>query len=207
MKKVLVILLAAMVVLAFGATAFAYAPAYDFEQYKEAGKYTESPYCKVLRTGSFEYYCNDPPDVKYTNHVSLAQWIYVKSTSTRMDWRVLKPGNYFTDSIHLEFNSNGKVDVVLSGFDDLTNAEGDVIEKYYWFGNTAPPTNIGMWYPASEMNIDFFIPEDEKHEICYLTLWEKIHVEPCDSACEYENSGMITFELKEQKDWIWIVGV
>lgn len=205
MKKILVILLAATVVLAFGAAAFAQVPAYDFEQYKEAGKYTESPYCKVLRTGSFEYYCNDPPDVTYTNYANVAQWIYVKSSSTKMEWWVLKPGNYFTDSIHLEFNSNGEVDVLLSGFGPLVNPEGDEIEKYYWFGKTAPPTDIGQWYEASTMPVDFFVPEDEDHEICYLTLWEKIHVGDCDSACEYVNEGTITFELKEQKDWIWKV--
>jgi len=202
MKKILVILLAATVVLAFAATAFA-DWAYDFEQYETPGTYPSTTLCKVVRTGSSTYDCNGPvPPVYYTNYASVAQWIHLHASSTRMDWQVLKPGNYFTDSVHLEFNSNGDVDIILAGFGNLVNAEGDEILKYYWLGLGFPPTDISNWYPAGTINADYLIPEDQNHEICYVTLWEKIHVVPCNSACEYWNTGTITFELKEQKDWV-----
>jgi len=150
-------------------------------------------------SGCYSSYCNGVKRViPVTISASIAQWALVKLNATDIEWRVLKPGDYYINGIIARLQSNGDLFVDYEGFEDLVNDEGDSLETYYAL---AP----GAWVRAEDLNDDDdLVEENIAHEPVEFTLYNRIVVMECDSACEYEdpNGAVITVVLNEQKPWV-----
>lgn len=159
---------------------------------------------RAWKTGGYQSYCNKDRCVDVQIYASVAQWMKLYFEATDLHWRVLKPGVYAVDGIAFHLGSNGDVGVTFSGFDNLKNVEGDIIETWYaalQLGSPAPGPD--SWVPAVRLNdLQLTIPEDQTHVDYSYQLWNKIKVIPCDSACWYKNEGKICFKLLEQKRWV-----
>ncbi|GAI45181.1 unnamed protein product, partial [marine sediment metagenome] len=159
----------------------------------------------------FNYSCNGEyvdsgnmtaVDVEFEFHASVAQWVQLKVNATRIDWKVIKPGEYLAPPIFFEYKSNGNLIFESEGFGDMTGEDGDVIETYFAYKFLG--TSDG-WIRAADFNRQPFsrsVPEDECHNWNTLKLVQKIIVGDCVSACEYEAGGTIQVILAEQKPWL-----
>lgn len=155
---------------------------------------------KASLSGCYSSYCNEEERVIPINiSASIAQWALVSLNATDIEWRVLKPGDYYIDGIHATLQSNGDLYIDYEGFENLVNDEGDTLETYYAL---AP----GAWVTAAALNNDDdLVEESMTHEPVTFTLYNRIEVGSCDSACEYEDpeGATISVILQEQKPWIW----
>jgi hypothetical protein len=179
-------------------------------------------YARCYKSGEDEDACNKKYwYIDVTIHASIAQWVEWSINGTRWDWFVRKPGTYIADCIEAKVASNGDVIVQYRGFDFLRNGEDDGIHKdsidiWYAFegagvgaGDLLNPANAHLWIPAPALNMDddtLFENNLEFYNLHYdgavFKLWNKIFVDRCNSACEYEDEARIILVLDEQKDWI-----
>jgi len=161
------------------------------------GKQTQ--FAMASLSGCHNSYCNEVERViQVTISASIAQWALISLNATDIEWRVLKPGDYYIDGIQATLQSNGDLYVDYEGFEDLVNEDGDVLETYYAL---AP----GAWVTASALNADDDrVEESMSHEPVTFNLYNRIVVGGCDSACEYEDldGATITVTLEEQKEWL-----
>jgi len=153
-------------------------------------------------------YCNRHVwEIPMTLEVQVAQWVHWNLTGTKWTWFVRKPGTYVANCITATLQSNSDLEITFSGFDHLKYATGtsvnDTIEVEYAFGPQLPiPENI--WTPAPELNyVSLLVPDSQiLHNGVTYKLWNRIHVERCNSASTYRDSGIIILTLKNQKPWI-----
>lgn len=213
MKKLFILSLAILMVCALSLSVMAKVghpnevPAYNFEDN------TPATTAQVLLWDPVESDCNDTPrHVTITTTAHVAQWMSYKFSGTHWEWYVRKPGDYFADCIQFMLASNGDVGINFSGFGDLEYEEGleysvnPYITTFYTAVAGKDPNELPCpesWVPAGELNGDHVVPDSrELHDGYYYRLWNRIVVEPCNSASTYSNSGTITFTLLNQKDWI-----
>jgi len=149
-------------------------------------------------------------EVPVTVHASVAQWIEYTLSGSRYDWRVRKPGTYAANSLTATLKSNSDVEIEFEGFENLryqgsnqfpgVNQE---IDTWYAYGEAADPGTVNF-IPAEEMNgMDAFIQDSaDLHAGFSWKLWNKIEVDQCNSACEYQDDATITLVLQNQKIWI-----
>ena len=196
MRKIMVLVIAALLIVP-GAVALA----------EETQVYT----LDGSETDLAKAFLSDPIDSPYCNErvrtipvnisASIAQWAELSLSATKIEWQVLKPGKYYIKGIQATLQSNGDLYVEYAGFEDLVNDDPkpDVIPTYY-------ACSPGEWISASELNDHGdLVDELETHCPFGFTLYNKIEVDGCKSACEYvdPNGATITVTLAEQKDWIW----
>lgn len=147
-------------------------------------------------------------DIPVTIHASIAQWLWFDVSGTRWDWRIMKPGTYAGDCITFQICSNGDVGVNYEGFADLyspTTPKGckNTIDTWYGFGTPFDPGNPANWVRAGDLNGDDDIIRQICPGHCLTTkLWTKVQVDTCNSACEYEDTALITLTLLNQKCWV-----
>jgi len=140
-------------------------------------------------------------------HASVAQWIEFSLSGSRYDWQVRKPGTYAANSLTATLKSNGPVTVDFDGFANLQYlGAGGVkqdIDTWYAYGEGAGPGDMN-WIPAASVNgLDALVRDSAGlHNGYSWKLWNKIMVENCNSACEYEDNATITLVLDNQKPWI-----
>lgn len=158
--------------------------------------------------------CNKDFEIPFKIHASVAQWIEWTFSGTRWDWFVRKPGNYAADCLTFMIASNQEVTIDFHSFADLhaevpKPGQDEWIEIFYCFdppGGVPPLKTDPIWIPADLMNDPayWFYIEDSPalHEGVQFKFWNYIHVEPCNSACEYQNDAYVTLTLECQKDWI-----
>lgn len=150
--------------------------------------------------------------IPVTVHASVAQWIDFSLTGTRWDWYVRKPGYYAANCITAKVASNGDVLIDYEGFDDLLNADGRRIPVWYSFGASVTEAFQNGWVPALQLNLDDDLLDESElwgpngrnrlHEGLTWKLWNRICVDICNTACEYEDVALITLVLNQQKLWI-----
>ncbi|KAF2960125.1 MULTISPECIES: hypothetical protein [unclassified Thermotoga] len=146
-------------------------------------------------------------EIPMTLEVQVAQWVKWSLTGTKWTWFVRKPGIYVANCITATLQSNSDLEIRFSGFDHLKYATGtsvdDTIEVDYAFGPQLPiPEDI--WTPAPNLNdVTLLVPDSQiLHNGATYKLWNRIHVERCNSASTYRDSGTIILTLKNQKPWI-----
>jgi len=154
---------------------------------------------KAWKMDGWESYCNADQCVTFTVNASLAQWLELYISHTRWEWRILKPGDYATDSIAIAFRSNGNVTVCLYGFGPLVNVDGDEIPVATALVYDSLPPGPGDWHWDDWC---YTFQEDESHDTIAVKFWIRLIVVPCDSACEYTDTGTVCFTLDEQKPWV-----
>jgi hypothetical protein len=167
--------------------------------------------------GGYAGSCNKPVwDVAWLTHASVAQWVDFEFTGTAWYWYVRKPGDYYTDCNKLIVASNGDIEISFDGFADLQymdvgNGVDETISTYYKFNredtiNPDDPVNFPdtAWISASALNdLSRTIADSQNlHDGIMFSLWNRIVVENCNSACEYEDEAIIRITLDNQKDWI-----
>jgi len=200
MRKSIALVIAALLLIVSGAVTLAYwgegsrrTPVY----LTATGKQTQ--YAQASLSGCHNSYCNEVERViPVTISASVAQWALISLNATDIEWRVLKPGDYYIDGIQATLQSNGDLFVDYAGFQNLVNEDGDVLETYYAL---AP----GAWVTADALNEDDdLVEESMSHEPVTFNLYNRIVVGGCDSACEYEDpdGATITVTLEEQKEWL-----
>jgi hypothetical protein len=152
----------------------------------------------------------------FSNNASMAQWIEWSISGTEWKWKIRKvgpnicqtDGYYAGDCITWWFKSNYDVDISFSGFADLYNPTSidKWIEVWYALGefNVPPPRTDPQWIAAAALNntVLHFADSGDLHSGISLKFWNILHVTPCNSACEYTNTGTITIQLKLIKPWI-----
>jgi len=211
MKKLFILSLAILMVcaLSFGVMAVKHSdqvPAYNPDG-------SPATTAEVFLNGGADYDCNKPYEsVSIKTTAEVAQWISYSFSNTEWHWQVRKPGDYFADCIQFSLASNGDVRVTFAGFGDLEYEDGPehsvnpYITTYYAAVPGIDPTEfpkIDDWVPAGDLNGDYDVADSpELHDGFYFRLWNRIIVEPCNSASTYSNTGTITFTLLNQKDWI-----
>lgn len=153
--------------------------------------------------------CNQDQEVTIKTRAEVAQWSEVFLSGTKWNWYVRKPGDFFADTITAKVRSNGDLNVKFSGFGDL-KYQGDYLEgaeeyiKTYYQATAVDETpDQDNWTSAAALN-ECTVPIDENpsHEDIEFKLWNRIKVVDCNSASTYLNSGTITIELANQKDFI-----
>lgn len=171
---------------------------------------------RCFASGKGDGYCNKDWKIPFTIHASIAQWLEWDFTGTRWDWFVRKPGNYAANCLTWWLSSNQEVVMDFLGFGPLVavdpkpDSETDKeIEIFYGFDPPAPlplKDNIDFWIPAADMNLEanfyHILDSPDLHVGWFVKIWNYIHVERCNSACEYENNAFISLTLECQKDWI-----
>ncbi len=146
-------------------------------------------------------------------HASVAQWIYWSMTATRWDWFVRKPGCYAADCISGTIASNQNVLVNYEDFGDLVaedpdKAIDDTIEVWYavWPLGAPPPALGDAWRRSYMLNDpaewDTVFDSQALHNGITFKLWNRICVENCNSACEYQDHAYISLYLCSQKEGI-----
>lgn len=155
---------------------------------------------------SYHYYCNWDPTITVNVSASVAQWVDVSLSATKIQWWVLKPGTYWVDCMTGVLLSNGNVTITFAGFENLVNKEGDIIDTWYAKQELFPDyERWPVWVSAEDLNGTYEIKENET---CHCYMWKifnSIGVKLCNSACEYEDpsGATITVHLAEQKDWVY----
>lgn len=148
-------------------------------------------------------------EVPITVHASVAQWVEFSHSGTRYDWRVRKPGTYAANSLTFTLKSNSDVCIRFDGFENLRYVGSarfpgvkQDIETWYAFGEGEHPGDF-EWISPSKLNKRSYIKDSANlHEGISWKLWNKIKVENCNSACEYQDDAMLTVVLLNQKVWI-----
>lgn len=150
-------------------------------------------------------------DFTFTSHASLAQWLEWSLTGTRKDWRILKPGEYASDSLGFTIKSNNDVVVFFADFGDLQYLGPDVpegtqdtIETWYSYGDTFDEANARGWVRAADLNQEpLVIPNsNELHYGQSVKIWQRILVQPSNNSSEYENVGRVRLALTNLKYWV-----
>jgi hypothetical protein len=120
----------------------------------------------------------------------------ISLSSSRVDWRVAKPGTYATLATTISFTGNGRLSMDFEGFGDLTSSTGgtSVINAYYGFGTDLTDVELSGWIGANALNSDPVAPIALSPTApATLKMWAKISAGEEDSSAEYENTGVITF--------------
>uniref|UniRef100_A0A7C6A927 Uncharacterized protein n=1 Tax=candidate division WOR-3 bacterium TaxID=2052148 RepID=A0A7C6A927_UNCW3 len=139
----------------------------------------------------------------WTDHLSLAQWINIYVQGTYTYWRVAKPGIYCGCGPEFYIKSNGDFTMDWDSLGDLTGG-GGTIPKWYWWGPNDDPPPVGAsdwddyWTRSYDFNNYPFNDTTEWH----AWLWERVDVDTLKKACEYEDTGIFTITLLDQKPWI-----
>ncbi len=162
-------------------------------------------HARVFTAGGSQGACNKPVwTFEMTTTASVAQWINWHVSATTWEWYVRKPGDYYTDCISFNLQSNGDIAITFSGFADLYSEESikQTIDTYYYA--TLTDDHPTEWIRAEDLNYEsILIPDSQElHEGDQAKLWNRIVVEECNSACEYGNTGTVIITLVNQKDWI-----
>jgi hypothetical protein len=156
--------------------------------------------------------CNKDWEIRVKIHASIAQWIEWSMTATRWDWFVRKPGTYAADCISGTIASNQNILVDYHDFGDLIaedeKAVDDTIEVWYavWPLGTPPAIDDNAWVRSYMLNDpaewDTIYDCEALHNGITWKLWNRINVERCNSACEYQDHAYISLILLCQKEWI-----
>ena len=171
---------------------------------------------KAYTSGGDKGNCNQPSwSVSWLTHASVAQWVDFEFTGTAWYWYVRKPGEYYTDCNKLLISSNSDIKLTFAGFADLKylgdNGVDETISTWYKIKQEAtndlklsyalPET---PWKAAIDLNQASYTINDSQalHDGVLYSLWNKIKVDNCNSACEYEDQGTIYISLVNQKPWI-----
>ena len=160
-------------------------------------------------------FCNKNWEIPFKVHASVAQWLEWDFTGTRWDWFVRKPGNYAANCLTWWLSSNQEVVMDFRNFGPLIAVDPKIpdqdmeIEIYYCFdppGGLPPLKTSDLWIPAPAMNLEenwlHIYDSYDLHYGWFVKIWNYIHVERCNSACEYENDSFISLTLECQKPWI-----
>jgi hypothetical protein len=168
-----------------------------------------SSLARCWRSGQSDGTCNKEVwDIPFTNHASMAQWLFYNLGGTRWDWRILKPGTYAADCIEATIRSNNDVAVTFAGFGDLEYMEEGGIDRtistWYSWGESLAVAERNGWVRAADLNQQtaFISDSEQLHRGFVLKLWNKIDVVNCNSSCEYENTGTIYITLQNIKLWV-----
>jgi len=172
---------------------------------------------RCFASGKGDGFCNKDWLIPFKVHASVAQWLEWDFTGTRWDWFVRKPGNYAANCLTWWLASNQEVVLDFKGFGPLVQEDPKPdypgtpldIPVYYCFdppGNVPPLKDDPLWIPAADMNLEanwYRIPDSpDLHFGWFVKIWNYIHVEECNSACEYQNDAFISLTLECQKPWI-----
>ena len=155
--------------------------------------------------GGYDAYCNQNHAVPIMVHASMAQWARVVLSWTRMDWQILKPGDYAAPTTCLLFKSNGDLIWNFEEVGSLQNVEGDLIPTYYAIMPIGVRPTAGDWIPAPALNDPanwVFLEEVQNHSFICREVWVRLVPFVCDSACEYQDDWILTVTLAEQKPWV-----
>lgn len=148
--------------------------------------------------------CNLDPCVSVKVEASIAQWITLSLSATEIKWYVLKPGSYDTKWFYGCLTSNGDVDLVFSGFEDLkkTDDPTKIIPTYYKYWHWQWGGPYPQWVRAPQFNGTRSISEPILGYV--FRVYNKIDVSHLTPACEYAdpNGATICATLKEQKTWV-----
>uniref|UniRef100_A0A7V4TJA4 Uncharacterized protein n=1 Tax=Candidatus Caldatribacterium saccharofermentans TaxID=1454753 RepID=A0A7V4TJA4_9BACT len=154
-------------------------------------------------TKPYFFSCNLDPCAEVQVKASVAQWVTLSLSATEIKWYVLKPGCYDTKWLFGCLTSNGDVDLVFSGFEDLKKTDEDkTIPTYYKYWHWQWGGPWPQWVRASNFNGTRSITEPIFGYV--FRIYNKIEVSHLTPACEYEdpNGATICVTLKEQKTWV-----
>jgi hypothetical protein len=170
---------------------------------------------RCFASGQADSACNKDWWIFFKVHASIAQWIEWDFSGTRWDWFVRKPGNYAANCMTWWISSNQEVTIDFHEFGPLVAVDPKIpdqdmeIEIYYCFdppGGVPPLKTDPIWIPAPALNDEdnWFHIEDsyDFHYGTFFKFWNYIHVERCNSACEYQDDAWVTLTLECQKPWI-----
>jgi len=220
MKRFLVLLVVGLFLAAAG-NAFAQSSEVYYWDGTQWVSYAPTPVADrdalLFRSGAGETgECNKPEwEILVHIYAHIAQWIEFDLQYTQWDWYIRKPGCYAGNSIDAWLASNGDVLVNYEDFADLTpvlpeNSDHNPIPVWYSFEMNAGSVfeaDARGWVAAGALNADDDLlldvgPDWVLHDKIAWKLWNKICVERCNSACDYENHARIIITLNEQKTWI-----
>ncbi len=132
------------------------------------------------------------------------QWVRYHFSGTQWQWLIRKPGCYAAKSLDACIESNGKVRIDFGGFAKLTATDnsGDRLDMYY--GITPPNCQVGQvnWMSCSQLNNYCMTMWGFGYTSCSWQLWQKVCVERCDNAAEYEDKGYIVIDLLNVYPWV-----
>jgi hypothetical protein len=142
------------------------------------------------------------------NNSPKCQWVRYHFSGTQWQWFIRKPGCYAAKSLDACVESNGRVCIDFGGFAKLRACDnsGDQLDIYY--GVSAPNCQVGgvNWMNCNQMN-NYYIALFGYSYVSYSwALWQKICVEQCDNAAEYEDKGYIVIDLLNIYPWVESVG-
>ena len=180
------------------------------------GQPTVATDAKVFRLlPGYSEECNQDHEFPFHVQAQIAQWARVDINFTGWSWYVRKPGTYFADSIEATIASNGPVTIVLDGFGDLYNEDNQIrptIATSFAYavaleGDDGYETFLAdqheAWIAADAVNGSINIPDSKAlHHGLTWKLWNKIVVEPSNSAGLYEmGEATISVTLDNFSDW------
>ena len=132
------------------------------------------------------------------------QWVRYHFSGTRWQWFIRKPGCYAAKSLDACVESNGRVRIDFGGFAKLRASDdsGDRLDMYY--GIASPNCQVGgvNWMDCNQLNNSHISLCGYPYVSFSWALWQKVCVEQCDNAGEYQDAGYIGIDLLNIYPWV-----
>lgn len=135
-----------------------------------------------------------------------APWARFDLSGTQWEWNVRRAGDYAAQSIVGSITANVDILINFSGFEDLnsSNPNTGIVETYYAASVGNQRVEDVDWASAPDFNQrTLLITQDPNSPIPVAwSLWNRVCVKTLNSATEYSDDAVITFEMQNMNPWI-----
>jgi len=118
----------------------------------------------------------------------------IEISGTKIAWFVKKPGKYFSKVLEMSVKSDLPVIVTFSNFSNLEAEDAATLSSFYSITENLPPQS---WLTPDEIN---FLYLELSNSSKKLYVWQMIVLNN-QSSSSYKNRGVITFTLKNVKEY------
>lgn len=133
-------------------------------------------------------------------------WVSFHLSATQGKWNIRRPGEYAAQPIVGYIISNVDILISFSGFEDLTSSNSPTqnIETHYGISIGNQGVEEVDWARASDFNARALLIKQDPTAPTPVAwgLWNKICVRAVNSAIEYSDDAVITFEMQNISPWI-----
>ena len=133
-------------------------------------------------------------------------WARFNLSGTQWEWDIRRAGDYAAQSIVGFITANVDILINFSGFEDLnsSNPHTGIVETYYAASLGYQSVEDVDWASAPDFNQrTLLITQDPNSPIPVAwSLWNRVCVKTLNSATEYSDDAVVTFEMQNTRPWV-----